>query len=75
MPDVVSRVSVVFAISMRRSLPIFCSMLPDASRMISTALPAAGPCATVTFTNPGSSFPGVMRIGARASVAWDCPVE
>ena len=60
--------------SMRRCEPIRCNMLPDASRMISTALPAGKVRAHVTSTNPGASFPGVMRIGARASVACDCPV-
>ena len=74
-----SSVSVRRAMSMRRSEPIRWSMLPEASRMISMALPDALPdaalSATVTVTNPGDVLPGVMRIGERASVAWDWPVE
>ena len=43
--------------------------------MISTALPAGNALAAVTSTSPGSSFAGVIVIGARASVAYAWPVE
>jgi len=50
-------------------------MLPEASRMISTAPLAAAVFAVLTAINPGSSFAGVTRKEARASVACDWPVE
>ncbi len=71
----VRRVSVSRAISMRRLPPIFWSMLPDASKMISTALLAFAVAGGVTTRNPGSSLEGVIWIDARASVAYDCPSE
>ncbi len=71
----VIRVSVSRAISMRRLPPIFCSMLPDASKMISTALSELAAAGGVTTTKPGSSLPCVIWIDVRASVAYDCPSE
>ena len=58
----VSCVGVCFAMSIRRWPPSRCSMLPDASRMISTA-PALSAPLPVAFTKPGSCFDGVIRIG------------
>ncbi len=74
MVEEVSLVSVRLAMSMRRSVPSFCSMLPDASRMISMA-PDLSPAVSVTATLPGSFFAGVTVIGERASVWYVSAVE
>ena len=64
--------SVCLARSMRRCDPMRWSMLPEASRMISTVPKTGG---AVTDTRPASVFAAVILIGARARVACDWPVE
>ncbi len=59
--------------------PLFSNPLQHAARGVENDLDGvARPvcrAATVTATKPGSCAPGVIRIGARASVAWLWPVE
>ena len=66
MVEEVSLVSVCLAMSMRRAAPNFCSMLPEASRMSSTAPLGLVPGASVTATLPGSCLPGTTLSAARA---------